>query len=64
MGSDQENVRSALQNLKDPDIGLVKVYCRPFRPYSPENTDAHEALDEKIYTFGKYNSEGNILLVH
>jgi len=62
MSVDRSTVRDALETLKTPVVGLVKTYARPFRPYTPTDKDAHEALGEDSFTFGKYNDDNAIIL--
>lgn len=63
MHEDRVAVRNALERLKEPVVGLIKTYKRPFRPYSPDDMDAHEALDANDLTFGKYDDDNAIILV-
>ena len=59
----RSQIRNALENLEHPVQGLVKVYIRPFRPYSVEASDAHEALGIEDFTFGKYDKHDAIILI-
>lgn len=63
MTTDREMIRDALEQLEEPVQGLVKTYAPPFRPYSPDDPDAHEALGAENYTFGKYDDDDAIILV-
>lgn len=63
MGKDRAAVRSALERLELPVRGLVKTYAPPFRPYSQDDPDAHEALGAENYTFGRYDDDDAIILV-
>lgn len=63
MQRDRAAIRDALENLKTPVPGLIKTYDRPFSPYSPKNPDAHEALGEEHFTFGRYTDDNAIQLV-
>lgn len=60
---DRNAIRSALQKLNKPVEGLVKTYSPPFREYTPEDMDAHEALGKDDFTFGRFNEEDAIILV-
>lgn len=61
---DKQAIHTALENLKKPVQGLIKTYNKPFSAYSNRNLDAHEALDVSDYTFGKYDENGEILLLN
>lgn len=63
MEVDRARVKNALENLNLPVKGLIKTYSRPFRPYSSADPDAHEALGEEFYTFGRYDDNNAIILV-
>ncbi len=63
MAKDRARVRDALENLKSPVPGLIKTYQHPFRKYSFKDKDAHEALGENDYTFGRYNENDAIILI-
>ena len=60
---DTKAIHKALENLKDPVMGLLKEYNQPFSPYSTGRLDSHEALDTKDYAMGFYDSNGEILLI-
>ena len=59
---DRVNVRNALENLEEPVQGLIKTYIKPFSPFDGTNPDAHEALGLEDLTFGRYGTEGEIIL--
>lgn len=67
MDGDMKNVRAhvreALEHLASPVQGLIKVYDRPFRPYTADDVDAHEALGIEDFTFGRYGEDNEIILV-
>lgn len=59
---DRLNVRSALENLRAPVQGLVKLYQRPFQPFSPDQPDAHEALGAEDLVLGRFRDDGLIVI--
>lgn len=60
---DREAVRVAMENLDQPISGLIKTYQRPFTTFSPDQPDAHEALDSEDFVMGYYDAENRIILV-
>lgn len=57
---DRAAIRLALEHLKQPVKGLLKTYEQPFRPFSAKHNDAHEALNIKDFTMGRYGKQGEI----
>ncbi|WP_249331898.1 ABC transporter substrate-binding protein [Pseudoalteromonas rubra] len=57
---DRAALRSALENLKQPVQGLIKVYKQPFSPWSESQPDAHEALGLEDICMASYNTDGSI----
>ncbi|WP_147820308.1 ABC transporter substrate-binding protein [Salidesulfovibrio onnuriiensis] len=62
MRANRDRVRIALENLKTPVQGLIKLYAPPFRPHAPGDRDAHEALGAADYAFGHYGDNDEIIL--
>ncbi len=63
MLENRTRVRAALENLKKPVQGLIKIYERPFKPYSISDKDAHEALGTDDFTFGRYGENNEVILI-
>lgn len=61
--ADRTQLRDALENLQQPVSGLIKTYERPFRPYSIDDRDAHEALEVEDFIFGRYGDDNAIYLI-
>ena len=61
---DRENVRLALESLKQPVYGLIKTYHTPFSIFTKLNPDAHEALEANDFVMGFYDDQNRILLHH
>ena len=61
---DLAKIHYALEHLDRPTQGLLKTYLRPFKPYSVNAPDAHEALSEKDYAMGSFTDKGQIRLVN
>lgn len=64
MRANREKVRVALETLNRPVQGLIKKYAPPFRPYSMDDQDAHEALGIDDFAFGHYGDNDEIILTH
>jgi len=60
---DKAAIHYALENLYATPQGLLKSYYKPFSANTPTELDGHEALSERDFAMGKYNSSGNIVLV-
>ncbi|WP_185234786.1 ABC transporter substrate-binding protein [Teredinibacter franksiae] len=58
----RRSTRNHLEDLKNPIQGLIKEYRNPFRPFRPDDTDAHEALNISDYVMGFFDSKYNITL--
>jgi len=58
----RRSTRNNLEDLKNPIQGLIKEYRNPFRPFRPDDTDAHEALNISDYVMGFFDSKYNITL--
>lgn len=56
-------IKLALEHLKAPVQGLIKSYQTPYSPYTIDNTNAHEALDETDYAMGYYQADNSIKLL-
>lgn len=59
---DRERIRQSLEQLNDPVEGLIKTYRHPFRPFSPDDADAHEALNQKDFVMARYDDQNQIVL--
>lgn len=55
-------VREALEGLRTPVEGILATYDPPFRPYVPEDPDAHEALGADDFCMARFREDG--LLEH
>ncbi|WP_210772236.1 ABC transporter substrate-binding protein [Pseudodesulfovibrio sp. zrk46] len=64
MLENREKVRNALENLKTPVQGLIKLYDPPFRPYTMYDPDAHEALGADDFAIGRYGDNDEIIIAH
>ena len=62
MWQDRQSFRDALETLPEPIQGLVKTYSPPFEPWSMENRDAHEALNQDNFCMAYYDDDGLIHL--
>ncbi|CCQ74198.1 ABC transporter substrate-binding protein [Magnetospira sp. QH-2] len=62
LATDRQNLREALLDLRKPVRGLIKTYEKPFSPWSPENSDGHEALGREDYVMARYDEQGRILM--
>ena len=56
-------IHQALEHLKTPVQGLLKVYKKPFSSYNKQNPNAHEALNQGDYSLGKYNINNEVILL-
>jgi len=56
-------IKLALEHLEAPVQGLIKSYQTPYSPYTIDNTNAHEALDETDYAMGFYQADNSIKLL-
>ena len=56
-------IKTQLENLKSPVMGLIKTYQHPFEIYQTKTFDAHEALGLTDFIMAKYDSSGNIKLI-
>ncbi|PHR23958.1 MAG: hypothetical protein COA36_16220 [Desulfotalea sp.] len=61
---DRENVRNALEELKTPVKGLIKIYNKPFGKFDLEHPDSHEALSVEDFTMARYGENDEILLLN
>lgn len=57
---DRRSLRQALYQLERPVSGLIKTYHQPFSEAGP---DGHEALSDGDYRMGRFNRQGDILLL-
>lgn len=62
MAENRTGIRVALESIKQPVEGLVKVYKQPFGVYSESNKDAHEALGGQDYCMAYYNDNDDIVV--
>ncbi len=60
MAENRRALRDKLEQLNEPVEGLVKTYQQPFMPFSPDNPDAHEALNLSDLCMAMYTPEGVI----
>ncbi len=60
MAENRRLLRDKLEQLYEPVEGLVKTYQQPFTPFTPANTDAHEALGLQDLCMAEYTPEGVI----
>ncbi|PKI18156.1 ABC transporter substrate-binding protein [Colwellia sp. 12G3] len=60
---DINTIKLALEHLKKPVQGLIKNYLTPYSPYTLENINAHEALDETDYAMGYYQADDSVELL-
>lgn len=58
---DKLTVKKNLESLDQPIRGLIKKYKRPFKPYSGNNEDAHEALSIDDFRMFHYSNNGNLV---
>ena len=56
-------IHQALEDLKTPVQGLLKMYQKPFSSYSKSNPNAHEALNSNDYSMGKFNNNDEVILL-
>ncbi|MCJ8320639.1 MAG: ABC transporter substrate-binding protein [Colwellia sp.] len=60
---DKLAIHQALEHLSLDVVGLLKIYKKPFSPYSSANPNAHEALNPEDYAMGKYNEKNDVELI-
>jgi branched-chain amino acid transport system substrate-binding protein len=53
-------LKTALENLQDPVVGILKTYERPFSAYGPQSLDAHEALGAQDLCMAEYSADGRL----
>ena len=63
MVKDRELLREALEHLKKPVQGLLKIYSPPFSPWSTFNEDAHEALGLEDLCMANFDVDGIIHVI-
>lgn len=56
-------IKLALEDLNTPVHGLIKLYQRPYSPYTLDNMNAHESLDETDYAMGYYQADNSITIL-
>lgn len=62
---DRDQIRRALEDLKEPVQGLVKTYHKPYSVFNAEtNVNAHEALHKENYCMAQYGTSDEILIVN
>jgi len=59
----RQQLHKALENIQSNIHGLLKEYKAPFRRYTNDQPDAHEALGTTDYCFGRYDKNGGITLI-
>lgn len=59
---DRLAIKKALERIKNPVQGLVKLYKEPFQPYLVTTPNAHEALGMDDLVMGRFDQSGLILL--
>ncbi len=55
-------LRNALEQIKNPVTGLIKTYQQPFKPYTQQEPDAHEALTINDLVMAYYGNQNQIFL--
>ena len=60
---DASAIKLALEHLETPVQGLIKKYQTPYSPYTLDNINAHEALDETDYAMGYYQVDNSVTLL-
>lgn len=63
MAANRLALRNALESLQSPVLGLIKTYQRPFRPFSTQDPDAHEALGLNDLCMAHYTRTNTIELM-
>ena len=58
----RSSIRQALEKLNSPIKGLIKTYKRPFKPFTKNNKDAHEALSIEDLVMAFYGDKNQIIL--
>jgi branched-chain amino acid transport system substrate-binding protein len=53
-------LKTALESLEQPVEGIMDHYAPPFRPYVPEDRDAHEALGLEHLCFRSFDENGRL----
>ena len=53
-------LKTALETLEEPVEGIMDSYAPPFRPYTPADRDAHEALGFGHLCFRSFDEDGNL----
>ncbi|MFK8068469.1 MAG: ABC transporter substrate-binding protein [Gammaproteobacteria bacterium] len=62
--ADRNAIRLALENLKQPVQGLVKLYEKPFVEFDLDNNvNGHEALHSDHYCMARYGSQDEIDII-
>jgi len=56
----RQDLKDQLESLETPVRGLIREYKRPFSEYTPNNLNAHEALDPENYAMGFFDNQGGI----
>lgn len=54
-------LKNEIENLRIPVQGLIKNYKKPFKSYTKNNKNAHEALNSNDYIMRKFNTDGTLL---
>ena len=62
MAKNRATLRDALEQIKNPVVGLIKTYQQPFKPYTPKEPDAHEALTIHDLVMAYYGKQNQIFL--
>ncbi|MEM9043354.1 MAG: ABC transporter substrate-binding protein [Pseudomonadota bacterium] len=53
-------LKQALEHLEEPVRGILRLYRTPFRPFSREDTDAHEALGLSDLCLAGFREDGSL----
>lgn len=59
----RDNIRNKLEHLHKPVKGLIKIYKRPFSPFSEKNYDGHEALSKDDFVMARYRDDNAIEII-
>ncbi|OEF07306.1 hypothetical protein A1QI_17740 [Vibrio genomosp. F10 str. 9ZB36] len=60
----QRKLKASLESLTAPIQGLIKQYHQPFRVFSSQDLDAHEALGPDDLCMAKYDENNAVKIIH
>lgn len=63
MKENRKRLRDSLENISGPIKGLIKTYHHPFRPFSENDPDAHEALGIDDFSMAYFGEKDEIRLM-